>query len=387
MRRVALIYDARLTYDLKVMTGVAYYMRERRSFNVYIEENALKDQRLPDLRSWKGNGIIANFDHPSVAKTVARSKLPVVGFGSGYGWYAPKSSVPYFFTNNNAVARMAANHLLIRGFRHFAFCGYHKTAINGWSEEREVSFAEEIQKNGYSCDVYRDKYKTIKLWASVQRSIGEWLKALPKPVGIMAANDNRARHVLEACRSFHVDVPNEAAVIGVDNDELLCQLSSPSLSSVEQGAQRIGYEAAALLDRLMNCKRVQRRHFVVDPTGIITRHSTDVLAIDDPTVGRAMAFIQERACAGIKVSDVASAIGVSRSKLETHFSNALGYSVHSAIRRVQLETARKLISNTNLPLKQVAADVGFRSVQHMTTLFGRNFRQSPGEYRKSLILS
>jgi LacI family transcriptional regulator len=380
VRKIALIFDATVTYDLKVMTGVAAYLQEGGEYNVYIEENALKDQRLPDLHSWGGDGIIADFDHPGVAKAVAKSKLPVVGFGSGYGWEG--SSVPYFFSNNQVIARMAADHLLDRGFRHFAYCGYAPTSINGWSKEREKAFARRVGEKGFSCDIYSDSYKTTHQWTSVQRSLGKWLESLPKPLGVMAANDNRARHVLESCRTFNLRIPQDIAVIGVDNDELLCILSSPPLTSIEQGAKRVGYDAAALLEHLVSGKKLRKKNFVIDPMGIVVRQSTDVLAIDEPKVAKAMAFIQEHAFEGIKVPDVVEAAAVSRSGLETRFAKTLGYTIRTAIRQVQLERARRLISGTNVPLKQVAADTGFRSVQHMTTLFGKSFGHSPAKYRE-----
>src|SRR5258706_5816459 len=162
MRQVALIYDARLAYDLKVMTGVAAYLKEHPHFSVYIEENALKDQRLPDLRSWEGDGIIADFDDPAIATAVVQSKLPAVAFGSGYGWYAPGSSIAYFFTNNRAIADMAADHLLDRGLRNFAYCGYSHTPINGWSREREEWFSKRIAARGFHCRVDRGPHKTSR---------------------------------------------------------------------------------------------------------------------------------------------------------------------------------------------------------------------------------
>lgn len=387
MRRVALIYDARLAYDLKVMAGVAAFIRECANFNVYIEENALKDQKLPDLRTWGGDGIIADFDHPLVAAAVTRSKRPVVGFGSGYGWYVRESSVPYFFTNNTMIAQMAAQHLVVRGIRNFAFVGYGRTRINAWSEEREIAFVRALKAKGHSCVRYLHRYATIREWATAQQALAKWLRSLPKPLGVMAANDRQARNVLVACRDYGLRVPEDVAVIGVDNDELLCQLSSPPLTSVEQGARRMGYEAAALLERLMSGMKVRQRHFVIDPTGIVTRQSTDTLAVEDTAVARAMLFIQEQASNGIKVPDVVSATAVSRSGLETRFIKSLGYTIHAAIRNVQLERSRRFISETDLPLKQVAALSGFRSVQHMTTLFGKAFHLSPARFRNTVALS
>jgi LacI family transcriptional regulator len=381
-RRIALIYDARLTYDLKVMTGVAAYLQEGHHYSVYIEESALKDQRLPDLRSWEGDGIIADFDDPAIARLVTQSRLPVVGFGGGYGWYV-EGAIPYFYTNNKAIATLAANHLLDRGFKHFAYCGYARSPINGWSQEREDVFVKYIKKRAGSCAVFQDFQRSNHNWAAVQRSLGEWLRKLPKPLGVMAANDNRGRQVLEACRTYKLAVPDDVAVIGVDNDELLCRLSSPPLSSVEQGARRLGYAAAALLDRIMQGRNPRRRHLVIDPTSVVTRQSTDVLAIDDPKVAQAMAFIRDHASDGIKVRQVVGAVAISRSGLETRFASALGYTIRTAIRHTQLERAKRLVSDTDMPLKQVASETGFRSVQHMTTLFLKAFGQTPGKHRRA----
>jgi LacI family transcriptional regulator len=384
VRRVALIYDARSAYDVKVMTGVASYVQQSMKWSVYLEEDALKDQRLPNLRSWKGDGIIADFDHPKVAAAVVQAKLPTVGFGSGYGWYAPASSIPYFFTNNEAIAAFAADHLMQRGFRHFAYCGYANNPINGWSAERERAFARKIALRGFDCAVYRGHHGTGQGWALIQQNLGTWLASLPKPLGLMAANDNRGRQVLEACRAHGLRVPEDVAVIGVDNDELLCKLSSPMLSSVEQGARLLGFKAAALLDTIISNKarKLPDIHFVVDPLGIVTRRSTEILAIDDPKVAEAMAFISLHFSQGIRVSDVAEAVATSRSTLEKRFKTILGYTIRTAIRRFQLERARHLISDTNTPLKQIAVDLGFPSVQYMTTLFGKEFVLSPAKYRE-----
>jgi LacI family transcriptional regulator len=381
-RKIALVYDARYTYDLKVMSGVASFLQERRHYSIYIEENALKDQRLPDLGSWHGDGIIANFDDPTVARLVRQSKLPVVGYGGGRGYDLPGTSIPYFSTNNRAIAAIAAEHLLERGFRHFAYCGYARTPINGWSAEREAAFVRFVRSRGGSCTVFADRHRSPRRWAALQRALGDWLRALPKPVAVMAANDHRGRQLLDACRAHDLTVPDEVAVVGVDNDELLCRLSSPPLTSIEQGARNLGYGAAALLDALMEGKPIRRRRLVIDPVGVVTRQSTDVLAVDDPAVARAMSFIRARACDGIKVPHVVAFTAISRSGLEARFRTVLGSTIRTAIRRVQLERARHLVTETNLPLKQVASDVGFRSVQQMTTLFKDAFGRTPATHRR-----
>ena len=385
-RKIALIYDARLTYDLKVMAGVAAYMQEGHHYSVFIEENALKDQRLPDLRSWEGDGIIADFDDPAVARLVAQARLPAIGFGGGYGWYA-SGTIPYFYTNNKAISKLAADHLLDRGFKHFAYCGYAHSPINGWSRERQDSFVTYLSKRTTSCIVLEKFQKAEPQLGELTAHAGfEWLRKLPKPVGIMAANDTRGRQLLEACRTYGLVVPDEVAVVGVDNDELLCRLSSPPLSSVEQGAQKLGYAAAELLDDMMQGRSLKKRHYLVDPASVVTRQSTDVLAIDDPKVAQAMAFIRDHAADGIKVPDVVSSVAISRSGLEARFTSALDCSIHAAIKHRKLECARRLVSeDVDMPLKQIASETGFASVQHMTTLFVQEFGQAPGKQRRSFF--
>ncbi len=383
-RRVALIYDATRAYDLKVMTGVATYLQEGITWSIYIEETALQQQRLPDLATWHGDGIIANFDDPRVVRAVRASSLPVVAFGSGYGWYEPEFRIPYIFTNNGAVARLAADHLLDRGFRRFAYYGGVRSRINGWSIERESAFSERVTERGYGCLVYRDRHSEGRGWTRSQAALEAWLASLPKPIGLLAENDLRARLVLEACRSGGLRVPDELAVMGVDNDELLCRLTTPLLSSIEQGSKRIGYEAAELLDRLMSGNGQARSSRVIDPVGIVVRGSTDVLAVEDEQVAEALRFISATASRAIRTEDVAAAVGVSRSGLDAHFKRALGLTVSAVIRKHQMDVTLQLTSDTNLPLKQIAARAGFKSVQHMTKRFREAVGCPPAQYRRSV---
>ncbi|HTR26558.1 MAG TPA: DNA-binding transcriptional regulator [Terriglobales bacterium] len=384
-RQVALIYDATRAYDVKVMTGVATYLREGGStWSVYLEETALKDQRLPDLRSWHGDGVIANFDDPRVVDAVVASHLPAVAFGSGYGWYDPSFRIPYFFTNNKAIAQLAAGHLLEHGLRNFAYYGGPQTRISGWSVERERAFAVHVSQNGRTCPVYREPLHAKRNPTLREGALGRWLISLPKPVGLMAENDQRARLALEVCRATGLRVPDQVAVVGVDNDDLICHLSTPLLSSVEQGSRRVGYEAAALLDRIMRGFRPRRMSFVVDPVGVIPRASTDTLAIEEPRVAEAMRYIAEHAREGIQATEVASAVGVSRPALDVRFKRMLGKSIRRAIRCAQMNRILEMIRNTSASLKEIASATGFKSVQHMTTVFRVELGTPPAEYRKKL---
>jgi LacI family transcriptional regulator len=198
----------------------------------------------------------------------------------------------------------------------------------------------------------------------------------------MAATDKRARQVLDVCRFTRLRVPDDVAVVGVDNDEMLCQLSNPPLTSVEQGAKRIGYEAAALLDRMMSGRRRKRLRYVVGPEGLVARQSTDILAVQDEEIAEALRIIRQDACNGITPDEVARRVARARSTLELRFRKELGKTVFAEIRRVQLDQAERYIRETELPLKQIASQCGFRSVQHMTTLFRRHFGHTPAQHRR-----
>ena len=197
----------------------------------------------------------------------------------------------------------------------------------------------------------------------------------------MACYDVRARHVLTTCRKLGILVPEQVAVIGVDNDELMCELTSPPLSSIEQGARTIGYRAAALLDRLMAGRKAEQLKYVVQPDGVVTRRSSDALAIDDADVAAAFRFIRDHACEGIRAGDVVAAVAISRTALMSRFKAIVGRTIHAEIQRVQIDRVRQLVAATDLPLNRVAMQTGFRYLQQMIAAFRRHTGQTPGEYR------
>ena len=376
---VAVIVDAARPYDRKIIGGVAAYMKEVGAWSLYVEEDPL--QKLPDLRAWQGHGIVANFDDRKVAAAVQGLGIPVVGVGGGAGWYDPASNIPYYSIDNSQVARLAADHLLDHGFRRMAFYGYPPTRINRWCDERAAAFQRRVEEAGCHWSVYTGRHETARKWADLQRGLVAWLTKLEKPLGLMACNDVRARHVLEACRSIGLRVPEDVAVIGVDNDEMICELTNPPLSSVEQGARRLGYEAAALLDRLMRGGHASEQRFVLAPGGVIARRSTDALAIEDAEIAQAIRFLREHACARIGIDEIARAVGMSRSSLQRRFKAIMGRTIHDEIERLRFHRAEQLLSETELPLKQVAQQAGFNYVQYLTTLFRRRHGRTPREFR------
>jgi LacI family transcriptional regulator len=376
---VAVIIDSASCTDRKTLAGIAAYAKEGCNWSFYVEEDPR--QKLPDFRSWRGDGILANFQDRKVAQAVRGLSVPVVEVGGGYGWYDPASKIPCFDTDHRAVARLAVNHLLDQGFRRLAYCGFPRTRHNRWSEERAAAFRRGAREAGCRCGVYVGRYETARKWQELQRGLMAWLQTLEMPVGVMACNDVRARHVLEACRSLGLRVPEDVAVIGVDNDEAMCELSDPPLSSVEQGMRRLGYQAAALLAQVMQGKKAPQTRFVVAPEGVVARRSTDTLAVSNAEVVLAARFIREHACDGVSIAELAKMVGLSRSTIERRFKATMGRTIHAEIDRVRIERARTLLAETDLPLKQVAAQAGFKYIQYMTTRFRRSLDQTPREYR------
>lgn len=386
-RLVAVILDAARPYDRLIIGGVAHYAREHGGWSLYVEEDPL--QKLPDLKRWHGHGIISNFDDRRVAAAMHDLPIPVVGVGGGYGWYEPSSGIPYIYTDNAAIGRLGAEHLLACGFETLAFYGYPRTATSGWSHERAEAFSTAAAVAKRPCHLFTGRHADARRWQDLQAELQAWIATLPKPLGLMACNDVRARHVLEACRSLGLRVPHDVAVLGVDNDEMICDLTSPPLSSVDQSARRIGYEAAAALDRLMRGETRARRSrpasppepVVIPPIGVIARASTDTTATRDEAVLLTLQHLRQSPWRRPDVAAIAAEACVSRSTLENRFRMVMGRSIHEEFVRLRLSALRRLITDTDLPLKAVAVRAGFPSVQYMTTFLHRHTGLTPARLR------
>jgi len=382
IRRVAMLANVSRRYDRRVAQGVAAYSRQKGQWNLYVEEDPL--QKLPKLEAWDGDGIIANFDDRKIAVAVRGLKIPVVGIGGGRGWYDPASGVPYFTTDNEAIARLAAEHLLDCGLRRLAFYGNPPTRRHVWSQQRERAFLECTRAVGVPCAVYHGRHADADRWLKQLGELAAWLRCLEKPIGLMACTDIRARQVLEACRTIGLRVPEDVAVIGVDNDEMICELIAPPLSSIEQGSRQIGYEAAAMLDRMMAGRAPRQLRHVIAPEALVARQSTDVLACGDADLTMAVRFIRQHACDPVSVADVLAAVPLSRSTLEKRFQATLGRTIHAEIQRVRVQRAKELLVRTNLLVKQVAKRCGFRYAPYLTRVFRQQTGHSPDEYRRRL---
>jgi LacI family transcriptional regulator len=305
----------------------------------------------------------------------------VVGIGGGFGWYDESSGIPYVSTDNRAIGTLGAEHLLDRGYTRFAYCGLPRNKINGWSKAREQAFKNRVEEAGYTCSKFTGLRQSVRHWARLQNELSAWLASLERPIGLMTCNDIRARHVLEACRNLEIRVPDDIAVVSVDNDEVMCELTEPPLTSIEQNSERIGYEAALLLEKLMRRKKIKRMRTLLGPEGIVVRQSTDILAIENEDVVRAAAFIREHARDQIQVADVLEVVDLSRSTLDKLFLATLGRTIHAEMQRVRIDQAKQYLATTEIPIKQIAERCGFSSLQYFTTVFRQHTACTPAVYR------
>lgn len=378
--RVAIILQLWNNYDRGILPGIAAFARENPSWSVFLEE--VEHQQIPKLRDWAGDGLIVDFDNREVVDALKGVDRPVVALGGGLGWYDPSSGIPYVTTDDRTIGRLAAEHLLERGLTNFAYCGYPPNRVNVWVANRARSFAERLAEAGHSCMTFNGRYNSAKQWGQTLTELTRWLVALPKPVGIMGCYDYRARHVLEACRIAGLKVPDDVAVIGVDNDSV-CDLASPPLTSIEQGRFQVGYLAASILHRMMSGQPWDSFNLCVPPVGLVTRQSTDLIYVADAKVAQALSMIRAQACRGLQAEVVAERLGVSRGTLDKRFKETLGHTADQEIRRTRLAKAQELLSRTALPIRDVAFRAGYGNEQYLNAVMRAATGSTPAQYRQT----
>jgi LacI family transcriptional regulator len=375
--RVALIIETSSSYGRRILRGIRRYTRTHQSWSIFLEQRALTSKPPQWLEDWDGDGIISRTTTKALFDAVSRSKIALIDLTDRHGTFG----LPQVWSDDACIARMGAEHLIERGFRNFAFCGFTRES---WSMRRLVEFVSVVEGSGSVCGVYESPWfgRDAHPWEEEQQQIMAWLSSLPRPAGIMACNDVRGQHVLDACNRLGLAVPEEIAVVGVDDEEELCELCDPPLSSVVPNAELVGHKAAELLDRLMAGDTPAQQKLLVLPTGVITRQSTDVLAIDDPEVAAAVRYIRENACKGANVDDILDRVPVSRSILERRFRKYLGLSPQSMIRQTRLKRVKQLLFDTDLPLSQISRLAGFKHQEHICMFFKKEVGDSPGSYRR-----
>jgi len=382
--QVALLIESSRAYGRGLLQGIARYVREHESWSIFHQERRASDPPPAWLKGWRGDGIIARIEDQRLATAIRGLGVPAVDVRG----LLLNLGLPLIETDDEAVIRLASEHLLERGFRQFAFCGFPGA---NYSDTRCRYFMQRIEEAGFDCHVYAPPIR-LKSKASFDQEqhgliyeadVARWIAGLPKPIGLLACNDIRGQQALNVCRQIGVAVPDEVAVLGVDNDEVLCELADPPLSSVIPNTERIGYEAAAFLDRMMAGQPAPALSLFIPPLGIATRRSTEVLAIDDRHVAAAIRFIREHACEGIGVPDILGVIPLSRSVLERRFATLVGRAPKAEILRVQMQRAKELLAATDFPLNVIAEKAGFKHPEYLSAIFKKKTGVTPGRYRAS----
>lgn len=375
-RRVAVVIEASNAYARGLLAGIHRHVREHEPWTIFLQEHGRGTPPLEPLARWQGDGVIARIETEAVARTLdtlrRRHPLAIVDVSAG----RLLDDVPYVETDDVAIARLAAEHFVERDFRSFAFLGDDRFR---WSDNRRDAFLSAV--SGRTVSAFDRSATRRGQRVDDDEAIERWLAGLPKPLALFACYDIRGRQALDACRRAGIAVPDEVAVLGVDDDDLLCGLSNPPLSSVIPDSKGAGRLAAVLLERLMQGERLETEEWLLPPLGIATRQSSDVLAIDDPLVVAAVRLIRERACRGIKVQDVVRELGSSRRVLDDRFAARVGHTPHEEIARQQFQRVEQLLTETDLPLATIADRCGFRHTEYMTVAFTRRHGMPPSRWR------
>jgi LacI family transcriptional regulator len=366
------------TYRIGVFHGIIdFARREARWKLLYNVKTFSLVHRYADygeLPALGAHGIIFSTRDPARLAAIRATGLPAVSISSN-----PAEGFPAVTTDDHAVGRLAAQHFLERGFVNFAFVG---SATVEWEVRRHQGFREAASARSPHCHFFADeKGSDPEANGRTARALERWIADLPKPVAIMGADDGRALHVLEACNDLGIPVPFEVAIVGVDNTIVVCESLLPSLSSVEQNHSRVGWEAAALLERLMGGEPAGP-DLAVPPRAVVTRMSSDVIAVDDPALGRAVTHIRDHLSDALSVDDVARAAGISRSLLEKRFRHHLGTTVTGVVRDQRLKAAMRLMVESTLLIKEIAEVTGFHRASYFSNVFREEFGESPRDWRR-----
>lgn len=378
-KSVALLIETSNAYARGLLGGIASYIHEHELWSIYLLEQERGAAPPSWLKNWEGDGLIARIENKAIAKVVSKLKIPIVDVSAA----RQVPNIPWVETNDKAISRLAYDHFRDRGFEYFAYCGESDFQ---WSILRQNAFEQCVNDGGYSCNTFESNTHENRTHSlNRQRDkLAKWVLSLPRPVGVFACYDIKAQQVLDVCRQYQIKVPGELAILGVDNDELLCDLCTPPLSSVIPAAHQTGREAAALLDTMMRGCKVSLDARLIDPLGVATRQSTDVMAIQDPEIAAALRFIRDHCCDGINVQDVLKSVSLSRRAFESRFHSILGRTPHQEITRRRIERVRQLLLETDLTLTQISQRAGFQNHEYMSVAFRREMNFPPATYRRNL---
>lgn len=377
-KRVGIFVETSLASGREMVSGISRFARERNDWSVFFHTGPLGAMIPSFLNNWSGDGIIARIANFDLFQRVAALGIPVVDVLGN----VTESPFPLVRSDDLAIARMVGEHFLSRGYRHLAFFGLEKESWSIARREGLAALASEQHDTSFHALEIQHKERESEAWSRYFSRISQWIEALPKPVGLMVASDQFGPDLIEACHHLGLAVPDQVSLVGVDNDSPFCEICRPRLSSVEPNHERVGYEAARLLDRLMQSagsttSEVQE----IQPRMLHVRQSSDATALEDPILVRALRFIRANGCLSIGVDDIARESGVSRSVLQRRFRSVLKKTVLETVLAVRLDRAKEMLATTDLPLPDVADRSGFKHQEYLGYVFKKHLDTTPGKYR------
>jgi LacI family transcriptional regulator len=374
-KRIGLIVPTRRTYGRGVLRGVAQYIRTQTNWEcILLAEPA--DEWVNAMAKWDGDGLIAHCWDRQMIEAGASAGAKFINVSNT----VPPAAEFQVVSDDYAVGVLAAEHLISQGFRKFAYLGivnHYYTSLRG------QGYRDAITKAGFEVQDAPGIVNTPDCATDAERdAVAAWAQSLPRPCGVLASNDQLALNFMDVCRKLSIRIPEQLAVMGVDNDEIFCDLANPPLSSVALSVERIGFEAARLLDNLMRDQAPKKVQMKIPPLGAVVRTSTDVLNVADPVIAEAVRYIRAHAQDDLQVEDVLRIVNLSRRSFEQRFRAALGITPAVEIRRVQIDRAKRALRETDQSMPDVALASGFRDAKQLSSTFHKMTRMTPSEYRR-----
>ncbi len=374
--RVALLVHTASDWSRSVLQGVAEFSRRHGPWEVFVEARGFQERpRLP--RGWKGDGIIARLTDPQLQRSIRLASLPAVNV-SWLGRHT--TSTPQVVSDQEACGRLAAEHFLERGYAQYAYVGPLQHL--GYEDQLGQRFAQSLAEAGHECEQFLPGSPTRRTSVYAQRQkLQQWLLRLPRRVALLAWNSEVGREVATLCHSNGLRVPEDIALLCVEHDGLMSDLSPTSLSSIDQSPGDVGYAAAELLQKMMNGAPAPDQPILIPPAGVVQRRSSEHYAVSDAIVAKALELIDQECDGPLKVGDLSDRLSISRRNLELRFHAAVSCAPAEQIRRIRLERAKRLLLESTLTVAQVAEKTGFQGSEVFIRNFKNKFSMPPGEYR------
>lgn len=380
-KRIALILSKSSPVDRAIMRGIAAYIQQHAlNWSFHIPDN--HPQCIPVILNTNYDGMIVHLEVQDMSGYDIN--FPMVAIGSTPDETFPNLNSPCYAMDHQMISHMAAKHLLGLGFSRFAYVGWMRRPNHIWSQIRQQMFQKAIEDAGQPCSIFNGRIRRFNQWEPIVAECVQWLDTQPKPLAIMTANDQRATHLLAAAQSLNLRIPYDLAIIGVDNDEMICELANPQLTSIDPGSFDLGWSVAHELQQLLCENGPTNKPRLIPPRRVVARASTDIMMIDesDPDLTAAIKYIHEHAHEAISAEHIVKITSVSRSTLDARFERRFGKSISQQLRYERLMRVKMLLTTSNLPIKQIAQRSGFATVQYLTAAFHQNEKITPAAYRK-----